>query len=208
MPWKDLKQWHSCTDVVNDPVNPNKGGESFSIFQVFLFLVVLPHHHHPFTLLCLMPPLHENENWKPTLLLSSISLTFFNRQDPRLRSTPLHSPYLSTPPSPLPPWTLFIHFARLRHSRGTGRSSLCASLGGCLLACGLSCASAWLTDWGSTPGRWCIGRARRHCGCAGAWSWPSSPWIAGGTACTQMASHLRVTGREQKTTVEFDKSTI
>lgn len=138
---------------------------------------------------------------KHTLLLSSLlPLTFLNRQHSTtasyLLSAQLHSPYLSTPRPHLhtyPP-LLFIHSPGLRHSRGTGRSSLCASLGGCLRACGLSCASAWLTGWGSTPGRWCIGRARRRCGCAGAWSWPSSPWIAGGTACTRMASHLRTIG--------------
>lgn len=120
--------------------------------------------------------------------------TFHNLQD--LLSTPLHSSYLSTP---FPPSSFtFLH---LRRSRGTGRSSLCASLGGCLLACDPSCASAWLTGWGSTPGRWCIGRARRRCGYAGAWSWPSSPWIAGGTACTQMASHLQMMRRWLGTTV-------
>ena len=135
---------------------------------------------------------------KRTLVLSSLlPLTFLDRQHSitasYLLSAQLHSPYLSTPS---PPWhPLFNRSPGLRHSRGTGRSSLCASLGGCLRACGLSCASAWLTGWGSTPGRWCIGRARRRCGCAGAWSWPSSPWIAGGTACTRMASHLRMTGR-------------
>ena len=116
---------------------------------------------YPFTC-CRLCMKTKTEN-QPLLLSSISSLTFLNCQDPRLRSTLLHSPYLSTP---FP--TLFIHFSRLRHSRGTGTSSLCASLGGCLLACGLSCASAWLTGWGSTPGRWCIGRARRHCGCAGA----------------------------------------
>lgn len=111
-----------------------------------------------------------------------------------LLSPQLHSPFFSTPspPSHVPSLSSCAH-PGLRHSRGTGRSSLCASLGGCLRACGLSCASAWLTGWGSTPGRWYIDRARRRCGCAGAWSWPSSPWIAGGTACTRMASHLRMT---------------
>lgn len=110
-------------------------------------------------------------------------------------SYPLNYIPLTSQTRPYPHTCPPSHYASgLRHSTGTGRSSLCASLGGCLPACGLSCASAWLTGWGSTPGRWCIGRARRRCGCAGAWSWPSSPWIAGGTACTRMASHLRMMG--------------
>lgn len=79
---------------------------------------------------------------------------------------------------------------RLTRSRGTGRSSLSSSLGARPLACGSSCASAWTRGWGSTPGRWCTGRAKRRCGYAGVWSWRSSPESAGGTACTQTASHL------------------
>lgn len=105
---------------------------------------------------------------KQTLSRSSLSpLTFLNRHHSAtawcLPSTQLHSPYLSTPSPPSPSCS-----PALRRSTGTGRSSLCASLGGCLQACGLSCASAWLTGWGNTPGRWCIGRERRRCECAGA----------------------------------------
>lgn len=104
--------------------------------------------------------------------------------DPEPPILPITFPLPLTPHPPLPP--LF-----LRRSTGTGRSSRCASLGARLPACGLSCASAWRTERGSTPGRWCIGRATLRCGCAGAWSWLSNPWISGGTACTRMASHLR-----------------
>lgn len=136
----------------------------------------------------------KREN-KPSCSRVFCPSTFLSRQRSTTASTlltaKLHSPYLSTPVPTLSRTLPSLRSPGLRRSRGIGRSSLCASLGGCLQACGLSCASAWLTGWGSTPGRWCIGRARRHCGCAGAWSWPSSPWIAGGTACTRMASHLR-----------------
>lgn len=114
----------------------------------------------------------KSKKRKQTLLLSSLlPLTFLHRQHSTTASYPLN--YIPLTSQPLPPTLtrtlpLFIRSPGLRHSRGTGRSSLCASLAGCLRACGLSCASAWLTGWGSTPGRWCIGRARRRCGCAGA----------------------------------------
>lgn len=86
---------------------------------------------------------------------------------------------------------------RLTRSRGTGTSSLSSSLGARPRACGPSCASAWMRGWGSTPGRWCTGRAKRRCGYAGVWSWRSSPVSAGGTACTQTASHLWRTSTER-----------
>lgn len=78
----------------------------------------------------------------------------------------------------------------LTRSRGTCTSSLSSSLGAHPRACGSLCASAWMRGWSSTPGRWCTGRAKHRCGYAGVWSWPSSPWSAGGRACTRTASHL------------------
>lgn len=108
---------------------------------------------------------------KQTLLHSSLSSPTFLICSTSLASilpTPTYSTYISSDTFCLPlNWT-GNPFSVLRRSRGTGRSSLCASPGGCPRACGLSCASAWLTGWGSTPGRWCIGRARHRCGCAGA----------------------------------------
>ncbi len=97
-----------------------------------------------------------------------------------------------SPPSPPSP--------SFRRSRGTGKSSLSSSPGGRLRACGPSCASAWRRGWGSIPGRWCTGTVRLRCGYAGVWSWPSSPWSAGGRACTRTASHLH---GEQKMSRDF-----
>lgn len=56
----------------------------------------------------------------------------------------------------------------LTRSTDRGTSSLSSSRAGSPRACGLSCASAWRRGWGSTPCRWCTGRARRRCACAGA----------------------------------------
>lgn len=80
------------------------------------------------------------------------------------RSYPIPPSCSTPPPPPIRPGAARSPF---RRSRGTGKSSLSSSLGGCLLACGPSCASAWRRGWGSIPGRWCTGMARLRCGCAG-----------------------------------------
>lgn len=196
--------WNNNTvaDVVNDPVNPNNGGESLSPCPSLPLLSTFVPSSPPFypvgrRRLCMK---RKKEKTNSCFRVSCRWHSSIVNSPPQPHASyPLdYIPLTSQPPTPVPTLTrtlpFFIHSPGLRRSRGTGRSSLCASLGGCLRACGLSCASAWLTGWGSTPGRWCIGRAKRRCGCAGAWSWPSSPWIAGGTACTRMASHLRMIG--------------
>lgn len=158
------RNMNTIAGVVNDPVNPNNGGEILSVSKSssFYFCPDISCPSPPPQPLIAAFASKEKKKEKTNPCFASIfSLTFHNLQD--LLSPPLHSPYLSTP-FPASSFTLL----HLRRSRGTGRSSLCASLGGCLLACDPSCASAWLTGWGSTPGRWCIGRARRRCGYAGA----------------------------------------
>lgn len=133
------------------------------------------HHNLLFSFLYPSRLCMKRKKRKRTLLPSSLSpSTSLSCQHSTtascLLSPQLHSPFLAKTPSP--PSRIPSLSSRappgLRHSRGTGRSSLCASPGGCLRACGLSCASAWLTGWGSTPGRWYTDRARRRCGCAGA----------------------------------------
>lgn len=105
------------------------------------------------------------------------------------------SPSLAQAWSKVSEWAtsfLFPFFSCLIRSIGRDRSSRSSNLGEHPQACGFSCVSAWLRDLGNTPGRWYTGRVKLRCGCVGVWSWLSSHVNAGGTAYTQMASHLRI----------------
>ena len=181
VPCEMTRNNNTVADVVNDPVNPNNGGESVSVSKSSSSQHLRPSQPPPPRPVAAPALLHEKKKEKSNpLAFESLAadvpqLSTLRHSSKCLLSAQLHSPLLllsSSSSSPLPPpgltYPSSLHSPGLRHSRGKGRSSLCASLGGRLRACGPSCASAWMTGWGSTPGRWCIGRARRHCGCAGA----------------------------------------
>lgn len=137
--WNDLKQYHSC----RWPGESELWWRISLRVQVFLFSALLSHHHPPLTTSARRRLCMKSKKRKQTLSISGpLPLTFLNRQHSTTASYPLNyiPPYLSTPPTPTPsrvPSPLVVYSLDLRHSRGTGRSSLCASLRGRLRACGL-----------------------------------------------------------------------